>query len=113
MAKRHSVRMSRHEVWPEGQTRASESPLTRRTDERAMKGMDPENTFLPITMRSDLRRVGGVALFSKRSSRLSHEPLQLSSAMDKQFFFVKFCIAVLWYNFQPIGSDGSTFYDKL
>ena len=48
MAKRHSVRMSRHEVWPEGQTRASESPLTRRTDERAMKGRVPENTFAAL-----------------------------------------------------------------
>ena len=47
MAKRHSVRMSRHEVWPEGQTRASESPLTRRTDERAMKGRDPKTPSRP------------------------------------------------------------------
>ena len=47
MAKRHSVRMSRHEVWPEGQTRASESPLTGRTDERAMKGRAPKTPFRP------------------------------------------------------------------
>ena len=47
MAKRHSVRMSRHEVWPEGQTRASESPLTGRTDERAMKGRDPKTPSRP------------------------------------------------------------------
>ena len=55
MAKRHSVRMSRHEVWPEGQTRANESPLTGRTDERAMIGRDPKNTFPPIPMRSASR----------------------------------------------------------
>ena len=47
MAKRHSVRMSRHEVWPEGQTRASESPLTWRTDERAMKGRGPKTPSRP------------------------------------------------------------------
>ena len=47
MAKRHSVRMNRHEVWPEGQTRASESPLTWRTDERAMKGRDPKTPSRP------------------------------------------------------------------
>lgn len=47
MAKRYSVRMSRHEVWPEGQTRASESPLTGRTDERAMKGRAPKTPSRP------------------------------------------------------------------
>ena len=47
MAKRHSVRMSRHEVCPEGQTRASESPLTGRTDERAIKGRDLKTPSRP------------------------------------------------------------------
>ena len=34
MAKRHSVRMSRHEVWPEGQTRESSIAALRNTLER-------------------------------------------------------------------------------
>ena len=57
MAKRHSVRMSRHEVWPEGQTRASESPLTGRIDERAMKGRDPKTPSRPSPCGAPRARV--------------------------------------------------------
>ena len=57
MAKRHSVRMSRHEVWPEGQTRASESPLTGRIDERAMKGRDLKTPSRPSPCGAPRARV--------------------------------------------------------
>ena len=57
MAKLHSVRMSRHEVWPEGQTRASESPLTGRIDERAMKGRDPKTPSRPSPCGAPRARV--------------------------------------------------------
>ena len=49
---RHSVRMSRRIARLAGLC-ASESPLTRRTDECRHEGRDPENTTPPITMRSD------------------------------------------------------------
>ena len=71
MAKRHSVRMSRHEVWPEGQTRASESPLTGRTDERAIKGRAPK-TPSPPHHHAELFLIGFVAFVPFAAKTFTH-----------------------------------------
>ena len=71
MAKRYSVRMSRHEVWPEGQTRASESPLTGRTDERAMKGRAPK-TPSPPHPHAELFLIGFVAFVPFAAKTFTH-----------------------------------------